>query len=777
MGKDYKLDLRPLARPESVITGPDYRITVLTDRLVRLEYQREGRFVDVPTQRAICREFPAVKFRLLETADSLEIATEHLHLYYDKKPFSREGLTIQLSEGFHVYGSSWSYGDKSLNLKGTARTLDGADGAIPLEDGLMSRQGFTVLDDSDTALIGPDQWPVAKETASIDLYFFGYGHDYQACLRDFYRLSGPTPLLPRFALGNWWSRFYRYTEESYLALMAKFREKGIPFSTAVIDMDWHLTEIPKKYGSGWTGYTWNPEFFPDPKRFLGRLHDLGMKATLNVHPADGVRGHEEMYLPMAKELGIDYAHEDKVPFDASSRAFLEAYFKYLHHPNEERGVDFWWLDWQQGSRGGAKGIDTLWLLNHLHFLDSGRQGRAPLTFSRYAGIGSHRYPVGFSGDSCSTWASLDFQPYFTANASNAGYTWWSHDIGGHQGGRRDDELAVRWLQLGVFSPIMRLHSTSNEFYGKEPWNYSEQAERIMTKFLRLRHRLVPYLHSMNYWSHLEGLPLVRPMYYLYDVPEAYEVPNQYFFGTELMVCPITKPVDERTLLAFFEAWLPEGEWFDLFTGQRYLGGRPMTLHRSLEQLPVLVKAGGIVPMAAEEIVFDTGNPKTLEIQIFNGAEGAFELYEDDGGEPVITHFRFTPGRTAEFLISVEGERAGVIPEGRSYTLCFRGFHEPEAVEGGAWTYDRERRELRVTIAHEGIVRIHQKVPESTAPDCRSRIYDMLRRAQIGYDIKSAVYDEVCREQSCGRLFGKLYQMKLEPSLFSAVLELILADQP
>ena len=152
----------------------------------------------------------------------------------------------------------------------------------------------------------------------------------------------------------------------------------------------------------------------------------------------------------------------------------------LHRGLEDDGVDFWWLDWQSGPHSRVAGIDPLWMLNHFHFLDSARDGRRPLTFSRYAGPGSHRYPVGFSGDTVISWASLAFQPYFTATASNIGYGWWSHDIGGHMFGGKDDELATRWLQLGVFSPILRLHSSANEFTTKEPWTYAPEARAVMT---------------------------------------------------------------------------------------------------------------------------------------------------------------------------------------------------------------------------------------------------------------------------------------------------------
>ncbi len=782
MGKAYQLSMQPLARQDSVVAGDCYRFTVLTDRMIRMEYQPEGKFVDEPTQRVICREFPKVDFRVLDKDDSLEIITAQLHLYYDKKPFTKEGLTIQMKEGFHVYGSAWAYGDVINNLRGTAQTLDGADGAIPLESGLLSREGFTVLDDSQAALIGDDQWPCAKDWSSIDLYFFGYGHNYLDCLRDFYHLSGATPLLPRFALGNWWSRYYKYSEESYLALMDKFQEKGIPFSTAVIDMDWHLVDIPKKYGSGWTGYTWNPQYFPNPKRFMDKLHERGMKITLNVHPADGVRAHEESYLPMAKELGVDYENEDKIPFDASSRSFLEAYFKYLHHPNEEQGVDFWWLDWQQGGRGGAKGIDTLWLLNHLHFLDSGRDGKQPLTFSRYAGLGSHRYPVGFSGDAITTWKSLDFQPYFTANASNAGYSWWSHDIGGHMQGSRDDELALRWVQFGVFSPIMRLHSTCNEFYGKEPWNFNMAVEKSMTEFLQLRHKLIPYLYTMNYLTHTQGLPLVQPMYYHHDVPQAYKVPNEYWFGTEMIVCPITRPADRETLLAEFNAWLPEGEYIDFFTGQYYKGGRNLKLYRDQWSIPVLVKAGGIIPMAKDITTSHLGNPREMELHVFTGADGTFELYEDCGNRSVITRFQFTYGEDSWLKADIIGDPDGIIPEDRVYTVVFHGINgnfsgNVHPVIAG-WDYDREKKQLTFQGIHCGTggfqILACQQDAAIAAPDRNQVIYDFLHRAQVEYELKTEVYEAVCSEKTVARILGKLMQIEMPESLRNAVLEQILA---
>ncbi len=788
-------NVRPCAAEGAVVRGEKYRFTVLTDRLIRMEYQKDGCFTDEPTQTVICREFPVPDYQVVDGPEHLEIITDQLHLYYDRNAFSAEGLYIFLKERYGISDSVWNFGDEIRDLRGTARTLDNADGPIPLEAGLMSREGYTVWDDSRSALLTEDGWVKARERESADLYFFGYGHDYLGCLRSFYHLSGAVPLLPKYTLGNWWSRFYPYSEESYLALMEKFREHGLPFSVSVIDMDWHLTDVPAKYGSGWTGYTWNTELFPDPKRFLKKLHEMGKRVTLNLHPADGVRAFEEAYLPMAKELGRDYANEEKIPFDVTDRKFMEAYFKYLHHPQEENGVDFWWVDWQQGSQSRTKGVDPLWMLNHLHFLDSGRDGKLPLTFSRYAGLGSHRYPVGFSGDSVTSWESLKFQPYFTANASNAGYTWWSHDIGGHQRGRRDDELAVRWVQYGVFSPIMRLHSTANEFYGKEPWNYNPVAESAMTEFLRLRHRMVPYLHTWNYRTHLQGEPLVQPMYYRNDVPEAYEVPNEYYFG-DLIVCPVTEPADQETLLAPVHAWLPEGLFYDFFSGRIYRGGQKITMYRDLSAIPVLAPAGSIIPLAEDYGDSCRRNPKELELMVFHGAEGSFELYEDDcsersGMEPVVTTFSYRPGDTAEFAMKLADDPAGVVPEDRSYRIRIRGIG---GTDSSAVTvccadsqeeirletsYDACGKELSVLVEGKGIRRFTLRIrPQNVfpvAPDQKEAVRELLQKAQLEFETKEKVFRIIRDEPKVARMILQLQEMELKKELLGAVTERLLSD--
>ena len=626
----YRIKTEGHAEDAAIIQGEKYRFTVLTEEMIRLEYCEDGKFEDRATQCVIDRKFKVPEYQVIDNEESLEIITDKIHLVYNKQKFTDYGLSVQVRGNISVYHSIWHFGEEATDLRGTARTLDEADGAIELEHGIISRFGYGILDDSRSLVITEDGWVEPRKEDCIDIYFLGYGHEYEHCLKDYYHLTGKTPLLPRYALGNWWSRFYRYNDQEYKALMTRFEKEEIPFSVSVIDMDWHLVDIDPKYGSGWTGYTWNKELFPDPKEFMTWLHDHGLKVTLNVHPAGGVQAHEEKYKEMAEAMGRDWEKEEPVNFDVTDQKFLKAYFEYLHHPNEEEGVDFWWLDWQQGGLSKIPGLDPLWMLNHYHYLDSGRRGKRRLTFSRYAGMGSHRYPVGFSGDTIISWESLAFQPYFTANASNVGYGWWSHDIGGHMKGYRDEELSTRWIQFGVFSPIMRLHSSNSAFTGKEPWNYNAVSENIMKRYLKLRHEMIPYLYTMNYHASHDGQPLIRPMYYLEpEQPEAYEVPNEYYFGTELVVCPITEPTDKAAGTACVKAWIPEGKWYDIFSGLKYDGGRMLELYRSLEDIPVLAKEGAIIPLTdLTEYTNSVENPKELAVKIVPGKKNAFILMED-----------------------------------------------------------------------------------------------------------------------------------------------------
>jgi len=788
----HRLDTRPVADPAAVVRGETFRITVLTDGLLRLEYAQDGRFEDRASAFAVVRDLPVPRYRVIDGPHHLEILTDRVHLVYDREPFSTSGLSIQVRGNISSYHSVWRFGEPIDGLGGTARTLDNADGAVPLEPGVISRWGYAVLDDSRTVVLDDDGWVAPRDGSRTDLYFFGYGRDYRDAVRTLYALSGPTPLLPRFALGNWWSRFHPCTAREYTDLIGRFEREGVPFSVGVIDMDWHLIDVDPQHGSGWTGYTWNRTLFPDPAQFLGRLHEHGLQVTLNVHPADGVRAFEDAYAAMATAMGVDASSGDPIAFDVTDQQFLTAYFDVLHRSLERDGVDFWWIDWQSGPHSRIAGVDPLWMLNHFHFLDNARDGKRPLTFSRYAGPGSHRYPVGFSGDSLVTWASLDFQPYFTATASNIGYGWWSHDVGGHMFGSKDDDLATRWVQLGVFSPIMRLHSSASAFNSKEPWRFGGRAQAVMTEFLRLRHRLLPYLHTMNHRAARDGSPLVEPMYWSHpESADAYRVPNQFRFGTELLVAPITTPTNRSLQLGSVRAWLPEGTWVDVLTGLVYAGGRRLVLHRDLATIPVLASAGAIVPLSGQAIPANAPeNPDAFEVLVVVGADGGFELIEDDGTgtglDPAGVARTPIAFKQSEGVVTVgpASGALGFLPGQRSWTVTFLArttLVDPVITVDGtvvdARTTDGERR-ISLTVddvATTSTLRIGiGRDPALDPVDVAGPLFTLLDAAFIQYEDKQRVYTIATSDRPLSVRLSHLQALELDRALEIAVGEILLA---
>ncbi len=662
----------------NIIKFDKARFTVLTEHLIRIEYSETGEFEERMTQMVQNREFSEVNFDIIEKEETIEIITSTVHLYYNGGEFTNASLFADVKFNFSVYSNRWYFGEKSDgNLKGTTRTLDMIDGECPLEDGIMSKNGFAVLADKGKVLT--EVGDIAGNSVStIDLYLFAYGRDYRQALKDFYQLTGNTPKLPRFALGNWWSRYYDYSDKSYLALMDKFTDKKVPLSVSVIDMDWHkVSEVPSRFGSGWTGYSWNKKLFPNPENFIDELHQRKLKVTLNDHPADGIRAFEDPYPQVAQTLDLNTELEEAAKFDFDNLKFRKAYFEEVHGPLEKEGVDFWWIDWQQGAISKS-GVDPLWLLNHYQYQNAQKKHKNNIILSRYAGPGSHRYPLGFSGDSVISWASLDFQPYFTSTASNIGYTWWSHDIGGHMQGYKDAELSLRWLQFGVFSPINRLHSSKSEFTSKEPWHFDAVIEQSMIDFLQLRHQLIPYLYSANLITASEGRALVEPLYYEYPMEEeAYQHRNQYLFGEQLMVAPITEKMNSLLQMGSVEVWFPEGTWYDFFSGQPYDGKVSLKVYREITEMPVFAKAGAIIPLdknplKKEEI------PSEIIWKIFPGADGEYLLLEEDNE----TKAEFVNGI---FTVTSKKESS------RKHTIIY-GEHEIVSAKRGEFSIDLNGKE-------------------------------------------------------------------------------------
>lgn len=710
----------PVANPAAVVVIGHARFTVLTPQLIRMEWAADGKFENHASFVFLNRRLPVPKFTQKHDGQQLTIDTSALHLAYnaatdDSGKFSPSNLAITFAlDGKQV---TWHPGTPDTgNLQGTARTLDGARGdklRAPMDPGLISRNGWVLVDDSTRPLFDSDDFAFTKGENSPwpwvmlrpsgdrqDWYFFGYGHDYKQALHDFTRVAGRIPLPPRFAFGIWWSRYWSYSDQELDDLVRGFRENSTPLNVLVIDMGWHISreqlqamhETDQSGESlGWTGYTWNHLLFPDPKDFLTGLHQQGLKATLNLHPASGIQPWEQQYPAMARAMGIDPATKKYVPFDPTNKKWATNYFKLVLHPLEQQGINFWWLDWQQEPNTKLPGVNNTWWLNYLHFTDQEREGKRPLLFHRWGGLGNHRYQIGFSGDTVSVWPSLAFQPWFTATAANVGYAYWSHDIGGHMPGAVTPELYTRWIQFGAFSPILRTHTTENPDSERRIWAYPEPYSSIMRNTFQLRMALQPYIYTEARRTYDTGVAFLHPLYY--DWPEAgpaYTNKGEYVFGSQMIVAPITQPVDDATQLAQQSVWIPSGEWIERATGKRFTGPLETTRSFSISQIPVYLRAGAIVPM--QPPMLHTGqkpvDPLILNIYPLNNHQtSTYKLYADASNSRAYERGidTWTPITATQsddqltlHIAPVEGSYPGSITE-RAYQLHLPADWPPESV--------------------------------------------------------------------------------------------------
>jgi len=745
----------PKSNPAAAVISGKARFTILTDHVVRMEYTNDSTFTDQATLTFVNRHLPAPVYQVSENNGWLIIKTEYRILHYLKNsgPFTTHNLYIEYHDSSHIF--TWRPGMKDKkNLKGTTRTLDGVIGKLNLynmrkiniEDGMLSRSGWTVVDDSQRPLFDNSDWPwvQARNGGDIqDLYFFGYGSDYKAALYDFTQIAGKISMPPKFAFGIWYSRYWEYTEQDFKQIVADYEHNNIPLDVLVIDMDWHLTakyspEIFNRYTpkpDGWTGFTWEKKLFPDYKEFLAWTDAQKLQTCMNLHPASGVQQHEAAYPAFAKAMGVDTATHAAVKFDITNKKFAQNYFDILLHPYEKDGVDFWWLDWQQWGGTNIKGVNPTFYLNYVHFSDMQRRGKRPLIFHRWGGLGNHRYEIGFSGDCIINWKSLNYQPEFTAKAANVGFGYWSHDIGGHMNpiskkDKQDPELFTRWVEWGAFSPIFRTHATKDPGIERRIWLYPDADFKAMRKALQQRYALFPYIYTMSRYAYDSGISIVHPMYYEYpDLDKAYHLEHQYFFGNNMIVAPITKSMHGKDSISQ-TVWLPYGEWYDFRNNAPLVGDKEVTINYSLDEIPVFVKAGSIIPMQTAKLRMTGSVMDTLILTVYPGStlvqetphkytyivndHADFSMYEDEGNNEdyrkdicSFTKFTYQTDKTVnKFTIHPDGKTfPGQVTE-RCYEIRIVLSDKPTKVtmNGKAldWSYDDKSRVTTIKTAKEKI---------------------------------------------------------------------------
>lgn len=762
------------AAAAQVITDGKARFQVISSSLLRLEYAEDGRFEDMQTLTVTNREPVSTVFETRIENGERVIQTNRFTLRYrlDSGPFGEDNLHVDMAVGDRQlqFTPSWAADSNPAPLGGWRRSLDYEMGnPIALHQGIFSRDGWALLNDSSDVLVGdaPPGFTVrAHDGAYQDGYLFAYGQDFRLALADLRHLTGATPLLPRSSFGVWFSHYWPYTDETIKALVQDFRDHAVPLDTFSIDTDFKrragaancavintLFGTPLDASCSWNGWDWDDPSFPDPADFIDWAHANGLNLSLNVHPSiSAADPHYAQTIQTAGPLTEDFACRagqfDPVNgcyvFDWTNADHLQSYWD-LHAPFEAQGADFWWLDWCcDATTAVAPGLTADTWINRQYFQRSQARGSRWPAFSRigaslqegWAGIGGangaaafaeHTQTIHFTGDTCGPAAMLAEIAAFTAAESAIGMSYVSHDIGSFHGDNTlpcelgrflptpltqsphlPDDLYVRWVQLGTFQPLSRLHSQHGE---RLPWQYPGQAEAIAADFLRLREALVPYLYTTARQAHDTGVTMVRPLYLEWPAQdEAYAHASEFLLGEHMLIATVAELGQSATV----EVWIPPGTWYEYFTGEAFTG--PTTVQREipLERYPVFVRAGAILPTQPPRPYTPAQPPEELIVSVWPG-NGTFSLYDDAGRglDYLDGAFSWTPMRSqtsgnACRALAIDAA-IGSFPQAlsqRSWTVRFVGMPPPDLVRingqpinanGGtaSWSYDAVNATLSV----------------------------------------------------------------------------------
>ena len=666
LGEQFRFDVnKAIPNAECTFVGNKYRITILTERLVRLEYNESGYFENSPTELVWYRNLPKPVFSSSDKNGILKISTKYFELSYKKdKPFDGGKFTPTANLKISLLNTQkvWYYNHPEAKNLGT---IPHSVKNKKFVKGLFSLDGFASIDDSKSLIMQSNGSFKPRENEGIDIYVFLYGRDFYFCLNDYFAITGNPPLLPRYALGNWWCKSDSYGELDLSRIINKFERKNIPISIFMLD-NWKKNNTHEF-----------SEIYKEPRGISSILHNkkirMGLVLDNPVEFYQDTSDYEKLksYIPNV---------EGKIPFDLFDAKSIDAYLKLLIHPLNQIGVDLYFLNENEKRN---------FLLKHYLFYDYRVEKNKRNLISGYNSmIASHRYPVLYSGKTKVDWSTLKTIVKYNILASNIGVSFLSHDLGGTSDGVEDSELFIRFVQLGVFSPITRLGSNSGKYYKREPWRWDFATCSITTEFLNLRYKLIPYIYTECYKYHKYGKPLIEPLYNRYPVLYDDDLYcNEYFFGNNILVSPILNKKDSLMNRVIHKMYIPEGVWYDMFNGKKYTGGRRYVSFYKENEYPVFVKAGTILPMSLNHSN-DTSAPKKLEILIYPGYSNTYSVYEDDGisnnyknGDFIITNIEYVY-RKDQYKVTIMpvSGKMGIIPETRDYKILFKNTKIPSSVE-------------------------------------------------------------------------------------------------
>ena len=691
LSEEFKTDITlGKAREDCTFKGNKYRITVLSDVLLRFEYSETGKFNDYPTIFAINRNFAKKPvFTVKQDEKYINITNDYFILEYSKeKPYIASKLVPDSNLRITLKGTDklWYFGNPEVkNLKGTTYSFDNKTN-INLSKGLYNLDGFASIDDTMSPVFISDGTIKKNPSDALDVYVFIYKNDFQKALDSYFELTGKPSFIPRYALGVCWNKNEDYTEEELKDIISNFNKINIPLSSILLGSKWNLN----KEGKTLSNYKFDNEKYKNLEQTVNDIHQKNVFLGVTINPKNGITPYDNGYQSLKTKLNI--IKDGVIPINVYNTVILET---FLNETLTNLNIDFIKID--EITEDKTK---TFMLMHYIYKSLSKTAERRGLILSRNPGIASHRYPALYSGNTKVSWKTLKYLPYFNITSSNLGLSYYSHDIGGYEGGVEDSELYTRYVQFGTYSPVFRFSSKEGRYYKREPWKWDIFTESIVKDYIRIRHRLIPYIYSEMYKYSKDGINLIKPLYLDYEkILDEPLYKNEYHFGKELFVCPITEPKDKVMNRVVHRMYLPEGTWYDFKTGKKFPGGKRYVTFYKDEDYPVYAKSGAIVPMA----ILDENNlnsvkpPEKMEIQVFPGVSNNYDLYEDDGvtnlykeGYYIVTNIDYNYRKNNYTLIlrPTQG-KTGIIPDKRDYKIKFRNTKRPEYVKVNVGRFEVE----------------------------------------------------------------------------------------
>jgi alpha-D-xyloside xylohydrolase len=550
---------------------------------------------------------------------------------------SHEGL---YGLGQHQAGV-WNYRGESVDI-----SQDNSAIAVPL---MLSSKGYGIFWNNTSRSRFNNRFAnylyISSEVADVIDYYFMYGPDFDKIIASYRDLTGQAPMFGKWAYGFWQCKNRYRSQAEILGVAKKYRDLHIPVDDIVQDWFW------------WTRkgeFVFNKNY-PDPKAMIDQLHDEHFHLMISIWPFFEPGSPNYDYAE-SKGWFVDKFKYAKPPFHANGMAVYDAtspearkyYWGLVNKGLFSIGADAWWMDTTEPE---TEGLEENILLNHKLAAGSGNryvniyplldtQGiyhgqreasdkKRVFILSRSAFAGSQRNAVtAWSGDINSDWFSFRRQIPAGLNFAVSGIPYWTTDIGGFVFGKTDDpafrELFVRWFQYGTFNPILRVHGTRQPDEN-ELWSYGPEAQKILVSYDRLRYRMLPYIYSLAWKTTSESYTPMRPLVMDFrSDPRADDIGDQFMYGPAFLVNPVTEPASTSRQL-----YLPNAKWYDFWSGAEVAGGRMISADTPIEQMPVYVRAGSIVPLGPNQEWSTEKAEDPIELRIYRGENADFTLYEDE----------------------------------------------------------------------------------------------------------------------------------------------------